>query len=185
MLRRWILFITPADTSRHKSSANTAIYPNLGLLALMSTLASDLSRSDIQLGYLDGVVLSNSVIETFITDNASSIAVLCFSVLTSNYGSALELAGKAKALNKHSVTIFGNDHCSSRYGHIMKHRSVIDYGFCGNDCRSGLCGARKGLTFSSHRKRAVALSGTGIPRCIATGLQNSRRPNRVVAPRSR
>lgn len=49
-----ILFINAADTSRHISSANTAIYPNLGILTLMSSLKRAIFQPDIELGYLDG-----------------------------------------------------------------------------------------------------------------------------------
>lgn len=134
MPKRIILFINPADTSRHTASANTAIYPNLGLLTLTSNLKAELDdRDDIQLGYLDGVVIGNDTIAEFIAENAASVVCAAFSVLTSNYGAAISLAEQAKAANPNIVTVFGNDHFSARFGHVLARRPMVDYGFAGND----------------------------------------------------
>ena len=81
-----VLFVNAADTSRHVSSANTAIYPNLGLLTLMSALSGSLRQSDISLGYLDGTVYDNAFIQAYIEGNHQSVSVICFSALTANYG---------------------------------------------------------------------------------------------------
>ena len=90
-----ILFVNADDTSRHVSSANTAIYPNLGLLTLMSAVVQRIPRQEI--GYLDGTVYGNSVIRSFITDNAKSLEVLCFSALTANYGASVQFSRIASA----------------------------------------------------------------------------------------
>lgn len=60
-----ILFVNAADTSRHISSANTAIYPNLGILTLMSSLKKAIWPG-VDLGYLDGTVYGNPFIQTYI-----------------------------------------------------------------------------------------------------------------------
>lgn len=132
-----ILLVSTADTSRHVSSANTAIYPNLGILTLMSSLKNAISRSDIDLGYLDGTVYGNPFIQTYIEENFQSISVICFSVLTANYGASVILANLARALNPKIVTIFGNDHFSALYENVMKKQPNICYGFYGNDVVEG------------------------------------------------
>src|ERR1051326_1168884 len=130
-----ILFVNADDTSRHVQSANTAIYPNLGLLTLMSALARHVPRSDI--GYIDGTLYGNTVIRQIITEQASALSVLCFSALTANYGASLELAALATALKPTATTIFGNDHFSALANRAMRNQSVIDYGFYGNDIVEG------------------------------------------------
>lgn len=131
-----VLFINAADTSRHTSSANTAIYPNLGILTLMSSLHKAL-RSGMTLGYLDGTVYGNPFIQRYIEENYQTISVLCFSALTSNYGASVMLANIARALNPKIVTIFGNDHFSALYENVMKNQPNVCYGFYGNDVVEG------------------------------------------------
>ena len=131
-----ILFINANDTSRHTSSANTAIYPNLGLLTLMSALKEEVSDTT-RICYIDGTVYSNAVIEKYIEDNADDLSVICFSALTSNFGISAQMAQKAKVWNPKMITIFGNDHFSALYKTILKNHSYIDYGFYGNDVVTG------------------------------------------------
>jgi hypothetical protein len=131
-----ILFINAADTSRHVSSANTAIYPNLGILTLMTSLEKIIHK-DISLGYLDGTVYGNLFIQTYIKENYQSISIICFSVLTANYGVSVTLTNLAKTLNPRIVTIFGNDHFSALYECVMKRQPNVCYGFYGNDVVEG------------------------------------------------
>jgi hypothetical protein len=131
-----VLFINAGDSSRHTSSANTAIYPNLGLLTLMSSL-KEKSSSKIDVGYIDGTVYSNEIIEEYIFSNINDIRIICFSVLTSNYGISVEIAKKVKVRNKNINVIFGNDHFSALYEIIMSRQIQIDYGFYGNDVVNG------------------------------------------------
>ena len=132
-----ILFVNAADTSRHVSSANTAIYPNLGILTLMSSLKKALCHVDIDLGYLDGTVYGNPFIQTYIEENFQSISMICFSVLTANYGASIMLANLARALNPRITTIFGNDHFSALFEQVMKRQPNVCYGFYGNDVVEG------------------------------------------------
>ncbi len=127
-----VLFINTGDTSRHTSSANTAIYPNLGLLTLMSAL-HEKSNSSITLGYLDGTVYGNPKILDYILTNGDNISIICFSVLTSNYGVSLEIAKKAKEKFQEIIIIMGNDHFSALYKQTLTSNSFVDYGFYGND----------------------------------------------------
>jgi len=130
-----VLFVNADDTSRHVSSANVAIYPNLGLLTLMSALVMRVPRSEV--GYLDGTVYGNLVIRRFIIENALSLQVICFSALTTNYGASLQLSRVAKSINPKIITIFGNDHFSALSGRIMERQPLVDYGFYGNDVVEG------------------------------------------------
>lgn len=130
-----IMFINADDTSRHVSSANTAIYPNLGLLTLMSSLVNHVSRDDV--GYIDGTVYGNDTIQKCIQEHASELSIVCFSVLTANYGAALSFCRQAKQINNRIVSIFGNDHFSALATRIMENQPVIDYGFYGNDVVMG------------------------------------------------
>lgn len=132
-----IIFVNANDTSRHTSSANTAIYPNLGLLTLMSALRTRLGEGRFRLGYFDGTVYGNQKLHDFIDSHAAEIHALCFSVLTANYGAAVAMAQRAKNLNPAIRTIFGNDHFSAVYENIMSRRPVIDAGFYGNDVVTG------------------------------------------------
>lgn len=133
-----VLFVNAADTSRHVSSANTAIYPNLGLLTIMNSLSkSVLAQSEVELGYLDGTVCRNETIRSYIEENHSSIAVICFSALTANYGASVSLANLACALNPRVVIIFGNDHFSALYERILKNQPNIHFGFHGSDVVEG------------------------------------------------
>ncbi|HEV2638162.1 MAG TPA: cobalamin B12-binding domain-containing protein [Actinocrinis sp.] len=134
---RYILFVNAQDTTRHVSSANTAIYPNLGLLTLMTAVEQRLQSADFRLGYFDGTVHGNLALEQFIDENAGSIAAVCFSALTANYGASLALAERAKRLNPTVITIFGNDHFSALYKQVMRNRACVDYGFYGNDVVEG------------------------------------------------
>lgn len=143
-----ILFVNAADTSRHVSSANTAIYPNLGILTLMSSLKKTV-RQGIDLGYLDGTVYGNPFIQTYIEENAQSISMICFSVLTANYGASVVLANLARALNPSIVTIFGNDHFSALYESVMKRQSNVCYGFYGNDVVEGFTDIVSDIIFGS------------------------------------
>lgn len=131
-----ILFVNAADTSRHVSNANAALYPNLGLLTLMSSLKKTI-RPDIDLEYIDGTVYGNPFIQTYIQENYQSFLIICFSVLTANYGASVELANFARALNQRIVTIFGNDHFSALYANVMKKQQNVCYGFYGNDVVEG------------------------------------------------
>jgi radical SAM superfamily enzyme YgiQ (UPF0313 family) len=130
-----VLFVNADDTSRHVSSANTAIYPNLGLLTLMSALTIKIGRD--KLGYIDGTVFGNDAIHKYINDYSGELSVICFSALTSNYGASIELSKLAKSLNPKIIIIFGNDHFSALADRIMTNQSVIDYGFYGNDVVEG------------------------------------------------
>ncbi len=133
-----ILFVNAADTSRHVSSANTAIYPNLGLLTLMSSLKrSSVCQKGFWLGYLDGTVYGNEFIRTYIEENSASISIICFSALTANYGASVDFANLARALNPKIIVIFGNDHFSALYERVMQNQPVIDYGFYGSDVVEG------------------------------------------------
>lgn len=143
-----ILFVNTADTSRHISSANTAIYPNLGILTLMSSLKKTV-RPGIDLGYLDGTVYGNPFIQTYIEENAQSISMICFSVLTANYGASVVLANLARALNPSIVTIFGNDHFSALYESVMKRQPNVCYGFYGNDVVEGFTDIVSDIIFGS------------------------------------
>ncbi len=131
-----IIFINAADTSRHVSSANTAIYPNLGILTLMSSL-NNKKANNFELGYIDGVVYGNSFIQNYIADNYSSLSIICFSVLTANYAASIMLANFAKELNPKIITIFGNDHFSAVYEQVMLRQKNVNYGFYGNDVVEG------------------------------------------------
>ncbi|MFE3143935.1 hypothetical protein [Streptomyces scopuliridis] len=73
-----VLFVNANDTSRHTSSANTSIYPNLGLLTPMSALRDKLGAENAQLGYIDGVVHSNETIEELIDAHAHRLHAVCF-----------------------------------------------------------------------------------------------------------
>lgn len=132
-----VIFVNAADTSRHVSSANTAIYPNLGILTLMSSVKKTVCLPDIELGYLDGTVYNNSFIQTYIEEHYRSISIICFSVLTANYGASIHLANLARALNPKIITIFGNDHFSALYEIIMEKQPNVCYGFYGNDIVEG------------------------------------------------
>ncbi len=131
-----VLFVTAANNSRHASSSNTTIYPHLGLLTLMSSLKGAVQQG-VEIGYLDGTVYGNPFIQTYIEENAQSISVICFSVLTPNYGSSVTLTNLAKALNPQIVTIFGNDHFSALHESVMSNQPNITYGFYGNDVVEG------------------------------------------------
>lgn len=133
----FIIFVNANDTSRHTSSANTAIYPNLGLLTLMSALRERLGGGRFRLGYFDGTVYGNQRLYEFVDVHATEIHTLCFSVLTANYGASVELARHVKDLNPTVRTIFGNDHFSAVFENAVSRRSAIDYGFCGNDVVTG------------------------------------------------
>ncbi|MFH0775550.1 MAG: hypothetical protein V2A53_08710 [bacterium] len=99
----------------------------------MSSLKKTI-RPGIELGYLDGTVYNNSFIQTYIEENAQSISIICFSVLTANYGASVMLANLAKTLNPR---IFGNDHFSALYESVMKRQPNVCYGFYGNDVVEG------------------------------------------------
>jgi hypothetical protein len=134
---RYILFINANDTSRHTSSANTSIYPNLGLLTLMSSLRPRLEGTDLRVGYLDGTVHGNPALEEFIDAHAHRIQALCFSVLTANYGASVAMAQRAKRINPQALVVFGNDHFSALYDRVMANQPWVDVGFYGNDVVEG------------------------------------------------
>jgi anaerobic magnesium-protoporphyrin IX monomethyl ester cyclase len=127
-----VLLINTGDTSRHIASANTAIYPNLGLLTLANSLKSK-SNNQCKIGYLDGTVYSNDVIKNYVVQNIATIEIICFSVLTSNFGIATQISKIAKEIKPEIIIILGNDHFSALYNQIMTNHSYIDYGFYGND----------------------------------------------------
>ncbi|GAA2801330.1 hypothetical protein RMN57_08800 [Kitasatospora sp. CM 4170] len=134
---QYVLFINANDTSRHTSSANTAIYPNLGLLTLMSALRPKLADGGPSVGYFDGTVHGNSVLVDFIEAHAHRIRALCFSVLTANYGASITMAKRAKELNPDILVVLGNDHFSALYDRVMANQPVVDVGFHGNDVVEG------------------------------------------------
>ncbi len=136
---QYILFINADDTSRHTSSANTAIYPNLGLLTLMSALKPRVVGTAAALGYLDGTVHGNAAIGAFVDATAPRIRAMCFSVLTANYGASVALARRAKSLNPDVLVIFGNDHFSALHESVLANQEAVDVGFCGNDVVLGFC----------------------------------------------
>ncbi|MHB8087776.1 MAG: radical SAM protein [Anaerolineaceae bacterium] len=136
-MRRKLIFVNAADGTKHTRSANAAIYPNLGLLSLMSELKDHPECLDIEMGYFDGTVYGNQVLAEYIAKNHESIFGLCFSALTSNYRASTELASQAKILDDKIVTIFGNDHFSLCYDEAMSNQRCIDFGFRGNDVVQG------------------------------------------------
>jgi len=103
----------------------------------MSSLKKAICQPNIDLGYLDGTVYGNPFIQMYIEENYQSISVLCFSVLTANYGASINLANLARALNPRIITIFGNDHFSALYENVMKKQPDVCYGFYGNDVVEG------------------------------------------------
>ena len=133
MNKRIILFINPDDSTAHKASANASIYPNLGLLTVMSALSQRLGTSNVEFAYLDGTVIGNEAIEHFVDENSQNIFAVCASLLTSNYGAALRAFELLKSKNSKAITIVGNDHFSALYSQILKNRAVVDFGFAGND----------------------------------------------------
>jgi len=150
-----ILFINAADTSeRHQSSANAAIYPNLGLLQLMSSLEPRLQNTDLEVGYFDGTVYGNDPIARFIEEEHNAIFALCFSAMTANYGASVALANQAKKLNPRIIIIFGNDHFSALYQEIMINQPNIDFGFYGNDVVEGFSKFLTDLILGSVRDKA-------------------------------
>ncbi|HEV7369689.1 hypothetical protein [Arenibaculum sp.] len=134
-----ILFINAGDTFTHKASANAALYPNVGLLTIMSALKEKLEISGISaaLGYIDGCVYGNEKIKSIISENRNTIKIVCFSVLTANYGASVEIAKFSKECIGGVTTIFGNDHFSALYRNVMSKQSDIDFGFYGNDVVMG------------------------------------------------
>lgn len=136
-----ILFVNAADTSRHVASANTAIYPNLGLLTLMSALASEQrnGRATYELGYLDGTVYGNELIERHVRQQADGLFAICFSVLTANYGASVAMANAACAANPRVTVVFGNDHFSARHRQILERQPNVHFGFYGSDVVEGFC----------------------------------------------
>lgn len=136
-MRTKLIFVNAADGTLHKPSANAAIYPNLGLLTLMSEFKNHPKCSDLELAYFDGTVHGNQILTDYIEKHHESIFGLCFSVLTSNYRASTELAALAKLLDDKIMTIFGNDHFASCYTEAMSNQSCIDFGFRGNDIVTG------------------------------------------------
>lgn len=132
-----ILFISADDASQRTSRGGGAYYPNLGLLTLMSAVEHRLDMPDLCLGYYDGAVHGNGVLEDFIDNNAAEIYALCFSVLTHNYKASIALARRAKEINPNVVVILGNDHFSALFTRIMRRQDVVDFGFYGNDVVQG------------------------------------------------
>jgi hypothetical protein len=132
----YVLFIDAEDSTVNRASPNAVIYPNLGLLTLMTALRPRLD-SRYTLGYFDASVYSTSALEDFIDRNARRIVAMCFTVLTSNYGASVALAERAKRINPAVITVMGNDHFSALYDRVLARRSVIDYGFYGNDVVEG------------------------------------------------
>jgi anaerobic magnesium-protoporphyrin IX monomethyl ester cyclase len=134
-----ILFVTAADSDKEFENPYTFTQPNLGLLTLMSALQAECVQNGIScdLEYLDGKQKGEDTVIDFITKNSDSIAIVCFSALTSNYASSVRIASHAKRINPGILTIFGNDHFSVLYERIMRRRPFIDYGFRGNDVVEG------------------------------------------------
>jgi hypothetical protein len=103
----------------------------------MSSLKKTVCQQDIDLEYIDGTVYSNSFIKTYIKENFKFISVICFSVLTANYGASIMLANLARTLDPRIITIFGNDHFSALYEIVMRKQPNVCYGFYGNDVVEG------------------------------------------------
>jgi hypothetical protein len=103
----------------------------------MSSLKKAINQPNVDLGYLDGTVYGNPFIQTYIEENVRSLSIICFSVLTANYGASIILADVAKALNPKIVIILGNDHFSALHENIMKRQPNVDFGFYGNDVVEG------------------------------------------------
>ncbi|BCK66843.1 hypothetical protein Srufu_007960 [Streptomyces libani subsp. rufus] len=159
-----VLFVNANDTSRHTSSANTSIYPNLGLLTLMSALRDRLGTDDVQLGYLDGVVHGNKTVEDFIDAHAHRLHAVCFSTLTSNYGASIAMARRAKSLNPDVLVILGNDHFSALYERIMQRRREVDFGFYGNDVVTGFADLHgRGSLPRWRHSSSAPVDGQAIP----------------------
>ncbi len=135
--QREILFVNAQVSSRHTASANAAIYPNIGLLTLMSNVEQAASEEGYRLTYFDGTVYGNDVLESYIDEHSENVAAACFSTLTSNYGASVAMGKRLKALNPEAVTVFGNDHFSAVYNQAMNNQPAIDYGFYGNDVVTG------------------------------------------------
>ncbi len=170
-----LVFINPNDTSRHTSSANTAIYPNLGLLTLMSALQDTLPASDYDYAYLDGTAIGNATITTYLSDNAHRIAMLAVTALTSNYGAGLSMCRDVLAINPCVLTVMGNDHFSSVYERAMLRRPEIQFGFYGNDVVRGFAAF---VADSLHGRRQEMTDYPGLIWRTADGAvrQNSENP---------
>ncbi|WP_155370052.1 B12-binding domain-containing radical SAM protein [Catellatospora vulcania] len=170
-----IVFVNAADTSRHTSSANASIYPNLGLLTLMSALREQLGDGPVRVAYFDGTVHGNQKLADFIDGNAHRIHAMCFSVLTANYGASVELAARAKRRNPAVTTVFGNDHFSALYDNAMRSQPAIDFGFYGNDVVTGFADfMRDGVAGS--RGPLSGYAGLVYRAADGTVLRNPERP---------
>ena len=117
--------------------ADWANYPCLGAL----TLASAVSRiPGVSAVYVDGVVISLAEILRFLERHHADILAVAVSLLSSNYGSALEILGRAKELDPRIVTIVGNDHFTALHRNVLRRRrGIIDYGFRGNEVVEPFC----------------------------------------------
>lgn len=166
-----VLFVN-ANTSSQTATVNSTVYPNLGLLTLMSALRDKLGDDDTQLGYLDGVLYGNAKIEEFIDSNAHRLHAVCLSVLTGNYSASIAMARRVKQLNPDALIVLGNDHFSSLYERIMRRQPDVDFGFYGNDVVTGFArfmadflrgGVQEPETYPGLVYRAADGTATRVP----------------------
>lgn len=116
-----VMLINVGKDSDVASIGNDGSFPALGVVSLATVLKRNFP--DIEVIVIDGQVTSRSQIEIMITDFRPQ--VVGFSVLGTNYKSALHLAAVAKNID--AITIFGNDH-SAVFGYqILRNRKDVDY----------------------------------------------------------
>ncbi|WP_116137617.1 B12-binding domain-containing radical SAM protein [Trinickia diaoshuihuensis] len=119
--------------TQHTDWAN---FPHLGILSLASYINS---TTRLESRYIDGVVHALPDILSAIRDRAARTLAVCLSTITANYESAIRIATAVKEIDPDIAIILGNDHFTAVSNQILvRHRTLIDCGFVGNDVYSSL-----------------------------------------------
>lgn len=136
-----IILVNPSNTVRERQTTFVrAIYPNLGLITLGTSLQNALKRlgSSVKVLYFDGALHADDWFYHYLDEHAQDVFALCFSSYTYNYGECVRLAAYAKQRNPRIATLIGNDHFSALYEEVLRRREgIFDYGFYGNDVVEG------------------------------------------------
>lgn len=116
-----VLLVNAGNATGTASIPNDGCFPALGVVSLATVLQQD--HPDLEIEVMDGQVTPQDAIELKIRSWKPS--VVGFSVLSTSYLPAIQLAHAAKAID--AIVVFGNDQAAMRARQILTHQEVVDY----------------------------------------------------------
>ena len=118
-----IFLCYPPVSAEYDKIRDAGVAPHMSLLCLGSHIQK--THPDVEISMSDGHHDSLYAIQKKI--EIENPDIIGFSVDFTNYNSAVDLAGHAKAQNGRTLTVCGSNHASNLYAQILRNQKSIDF----------------------------------------------------------